>query len=112
MEKARVTLDDSSFASQSAHGNGSPVPVCVDLDGTLVRSDLLIESFLGLLKKRPWLTFVAPFWLLGGKAALKQRIASRSDLDVESLPYDRDLLAWHGRAPTGGRANRIVHGIR
>jgi len=70
------------------------VPVCVDLDGTLVRSDLLIESYFALLKSRPLVALRAPFWLWKGKAFLKQQIAARIELDVSSLPYDRPLLDW------------------
>jgi 4-hydroxybenzoate polyprenyltransferase len=51
-------------------------PLCVDLDGTLIRSDLLLESFLLLLKRNALYLFVAVFWLLRrGKAGLKAEIA-------------------------------------
>ena len=54
---------------------GSDVPLCVDLDGTLVKTDILIESFFALLKRSiVFVAFVA-FWLLKGKAYLKQQIA-------------------------------------
>jgi 4-hydroxybenzoate polyprenyltransferase len=68
------------------------VPICVDLDGTLLRTDLLYESFLALLRNRPWLVVLVPFWLLGGKARLKRRLAEASDLDVADLPYDARVL--------------------
>ncbi|HEU0151793.1 MAG TPA: UbiA family prenyltransferase [Arenimonas sp.] len=68
-------------------------PLCIDLDGTLLRSDLLLESTLALLAHRPWLLLVLPFWLLGGKARLKQEIASRVVLDAATLPYDGRVLA-------------------
>jgi 4-hydroxybenzoate polyprenyltransferase len=64
------------------------VPICVDLDGTLLRSDLLYESFLALLRTRPWLALWLPFWLLGGKARFKRRLAESVELDVADLPYD------------------------
>ena len=32
------------------------IPLCLDLDGTLIRSDLLIESALALLARNPGLT--------------------------------------------------------
>ncbi|GAB2497519.1 UbiA family prenyltransferase [Arenimonas alkanexedens] len=68
-------------------------PICVDLDGTLLRSDLLLESALVLLAKSPWLVLMFPFWLLGGKARLKREIASRVSLDPAGLPYDARVLA-------------------
>jgi len=68
-------------------------PLCVDLDGTLLRSDLLLESTLALLARRPWLLLALPLWLLGGKARLKREIASRVSLDATHLPYDERVLA-------------------
>lgn len=62
--------------------------LCVDLDGTLLRSDMLYESLLTLLACNPLYVFLLPFWLLRGKAALKREIASRVSLLVEHLPYD------------------------
>lgn len=70
------------------------IPLCVDLDGTLIRSDLLIESALALLAHQPWAIFSMLGWLLRGKAHLKQRIAQKVDLDPSALPYNQELLAW------------------
>ena len=69
-------------------------PLCVDLDGTLVRTDLLIESTLRLLKRMPWIALLLPYWLWsGGKARLKREVALRQPVDAASLPYDRDVIA-------------------
>jgi 4-hydroxybenzoate polyprenyltransferase len=70
------------------------IPLCVDLDGTLVRSDLLVESALALLRRNPLYLFCFPAWLLRGKAYLKRAIARRVVLDVARLPYDARVLAW------------------
>jgi 4-hydroxybenzoate polyprenyltransferase/phosphoserine phosphatase len=75
----------------------------VDLDGTLLRSDLLFESLVNMLGRRPWLLLALPFWLAGGKAALKQRIAEKSSLDVASLPYNQDVLEWLRQQHRSGR---------
>ena len=74
---------------------GGPVdsfPLVVDLDGTLVKTDLLIESFFILLKQNPLYILVIPFWLLKGRAFLKQQISERVNLDVTVLPYNEELL--------------------
>lgn len=71
---------------------GKAPALAVDLDGTLLRSDLLLESTLALLSHRPWLLFMFPLWLLRGKANLKRQIASRVELDVASLPWDERVL--------------------
>jgi len=80
----------------------SPV-LAVDLDGTLVKTDLLLESLLVLLKQQPLLLFVLPVWLLKGKAYFKQQIARRVALDVTTLPYRQDLLVHLQAQHTEGR---------
>jgi 4-hydroxybenzoate polyprenyltransferase/phosphoserine phosphatase len=78
-------------------------PLCVDLDGTLIRSDVLLESLLALVKRNPLYLFAAIFWLLQGKAVLKARIAARVSLNPASLPYDTRLLAWLTAQRQSGR---------
>ena len=69
--------------------------LCVDLDGTLIRSDLLLESMLLLLKRNPLYLFAAVVWLFsGGKARLKAEIAARVTLNPAALPYNSELLTW------------------
>jgi 4-hydroxybenzoate polyprenyltransferase/phosphoserine phosphatase len=73
----------------------SPPPLCVDLDGTLIRSDLLLESLLLLVKRNALYLFLAVFWLLSrGKAGLKAEIAARVTLKPTALPYNKELLTW------------------
>lgn len=81
----------ASLAQQGARSDSTPI--CVDLDGTLLRSDLLYESLLALLAKSPLVALLLPFWLLRGKAHLKRQIASRVQLDPALLPYDERVLA-------------------
>lgn len=70
------------------------VPLCVDLDGTLLKSDLFHESLLALLRLNPLYALLLPWWLLKGKAALKREIASRVSIDPSFLPYDPAVLEW------------------
>jgi 4-hydroxybenzoate polyprenyltransferase/phosphoserine phosphatase len=79
------------------------IPLCVDLDGTLIRTDLLIESFLILIKQKPWAVFLVPFWLLRGKSVLKEEIARRIDLNVQTLPYQSGLLEFLQKEHASGR---------
>ena len=67
-------------------------PIVVDLDGTVVKTDLLFESLLVLLKQAPWLVFRIPLWLLKGMAHFKHEIAKRVSLETDVLPYRYDLL--------------------
>ena len=76
----------------------------VDLDGTLVRTDLLLEGLVGLMRRNPLLFFLVPFWLWrGGPAALKRAVAQRVALDARSLPYDEDLLTYLRRQKQLGK---------
>ena len=74
--------------------NVDTVPLCVDLDGTLIRTDVLWESLMQLLKRRPFCVLLVPFWLLRGRAHLKQQIAARVELDVSVLPYHREFVEF------------------
>lgn len=84
-------------------GRDGNVALCVDLDGTLLRSDVLYESVLALLSKNPLYLFLLPLWLLRGKAALKHEIASRVELDAATLPYDERLVEMLRATPVRPR---------
>ncbi|MBV2122092.1 MAG: UbiA family prenyltransferase [Candidatus Thiodiazotropha sp. (ex Ctena orbiculata)] len=70
------------------------IPLVVDLDGTLVQTDLLAESAFALIKQNFLFLFMFPIWLWQGKAVLKQEIASRVDIDVTILPYQQEFLEF------------------
>ena len=80
------------------------MPLYVDADGTLIKSNLLIESALRLLKQSPASLFSMLRWLFtGGKARLKHEIAERVDLDPASLPYREEIVALCREAREQGR---------
>ena len=76
--------------------NSSEVQVvCADVDGTLLATDLLYESLLVALKRRPWVLFVIPFWLLQGRAVLKARLAEQATaLRFDNLPLREEVVAY------------------
>lgn len=84
--------------------------LCVDLDGTLIRTDLLFESLALLARYHTWALFLVPFWLLRGKAHMKREIASRVSLNASTLPYREDLLAWLKVQRESGRQLHLVTG--
>ena len=85
-------------------------PLCVDLDGTLAKSDTLVDSLLVLARTRPALLFALPERLLHGKAAFKAFITSHISLDVAHLPYNRALLQFLHEERARGRALYLVTG--
>jgi 4-hydroxybenzoate polyprenyltransferase len=78
-------------------------PLCVDLDGTLIRGDLLLESLLVLVRRNPLYLLQALLWLLRGKACLRSEIASRIELDPTALAYNRAYLDWLRAQRQSGR---------
>lgn len=70
------------------------LPLAVDLDGTLIRSDLFIEGIVRLTFAKPWLLPSLVFWLTRGRAYAKKRIFEVLDLDPSTLPYDQRVVAW------------------
>jgi 4-hydroxybenzoate polyprenyltransferase len=79
------------------------LPLAVDLDGTLISTDLLWESVFLLLKANPLYLFLLPVWLMSGKAHLKSEIARRVTLDASLLPYREDFLAFLRNEHAQGR---------
>src|SRR5262249_34054851 len=84
------------------------VPLCVDLDGSLVKTDTLLESVVLLLKRAPWLLFLMPLWLLKGRGYLKRRLSEVVQLDPALLPYNAELLEYVQLCRTQGRPIILV----
>ena len=82
------------------------VTLCVDLDGTLVKSDTLVDSVLVIARQKPLELWRIPGWIAQGKASFKQNVTRSVELDVEHLPYNRPLLEWL-RAEHG--AGRVIY---
>ncbi|OWV65423.1 hypothetical protein ATY76_19470 [Rhizobium sp. R339] len=80
-----------------------PCPLVVDLDGTLVRSDLLIETAFSELSHRPYSAVDLVSALCGGKARLKHRLSQPVDFDPAILPYDEEVLKVIRTAREEGR---------
>jgi 4-hydroxybenzoate polyprenyltransferase len=83
-------------------------PLCIDLDGTLTLSDTLIESLLLLLKTKPWLLLLLPFWLCQGKANFKAKITEHTTLNPVALPYHIAFLDYLKAEHQKGRALYLV----
>ena len=86
----------------------SPLPLCVDLDGTLLRSDLLLEALVSLLRRNPFEIFRVAALLLRGRAAVKAFLASAIPVDVSQLPVNHELLALLRVRKRNGLTNLLV----
>jgi 4-hydroxybenzoate polyprenyltransferase/phosphoserine phosphatase len=86
----------------SAEAVGSPDLVYVDLDGALIRTDLVLESVLDLLRRAPFeLLKLLLVSLFRGWTYFKTQLAAESRLDVKYLPFRasvvEQLRALHAR---------------
>lgn len=81
----------------------NPVPLCVDLDGTLLKTDSLYELLLRGIKTSFFILFKLPFLLLKGKQHVKQYLAGRVTLDASLLPYNKDFLDFLKQERARGR---------
>lgn len=89
---ARATSASTKKTTSEA---GVVLPVlAVDLDGTLLNSDMLHESFWNVAARSWPAAMRALLVLREGKAAFKRALAEQADVDVSRLPYNADMLAY------------------
>lgn len=82
----------------------SPLPpLVVDLDGTLIKTDLLLETANQFLTRQPLHIFRLCRWLILSKSHLKAQLAESTTIDAASLPYNEPLLAWLRQQKSQGR---------
>ena len=86
----------------------APLPICVDLDGTLTPVDTLHEGLLALAKSSPASLFALPRQRARGKAACKAFVAQHVGVDTETLPIRVDLLDWLRKEKSAGRPLLLV----
>ncbi|WP_372806365.1 UbiA family prenyltransferase [Pontiella sp.] len=79
------------------------IPLCVDLDGTLVKLDTLHQALFLLLRRHPASILKIPGWLTKGKAYLKDQVMQRVSLNAAVLPYNGKFLVWLKKEHALGR---------
>ena len=85
-------------------------PLCVDLDGTLVKSDTFADSLMVLARRHPIAFLSTPWWALKGKAYIKSKVGSLVTLDVAHLPYNGPLLDYLRDEHASGRKLYLATG--
>ena len=81
----------------------TPRVLFVDLDGTLVRTDLLHEAVLVLSKQAPFQLLRALFRLSHGRAAFKMAISEAVTPEVRQLPFWEEVLEFITKQRSFGR---------
>ena len=69
------------------------IPLVVDLDGTLINTDMLHESAIAAFRQNPLIVFKVLLWLTRGKACLKANLAKQVSINAENLPYNQAFLS-------------------
>lgn len=86
----------------------SQCALCVDLDGTVISSDIVWECILAILKFQPLKLLLIPFWLLHGRAHMKSKLAECARLNVNGLPYRSEVLRFLQSEHDSGRPVVLV----
>ncbi len=84
------------------------IPLCVDLDGTLIATDILFESVLLLIRKNILFIFIIPFWVLKGRLYLKNKLFEYVCPNPEFLPYRKEVLNYIEQEKFKGRKIILV----
>jgi hypothetical protein len=79
------------------------IPLCVDLDGTLITTDTLWEAAIALVFRNPLIVFRLVAWALAGKARLKHEVAARYAIEADAWPYHGSLIEWLRTEKATGR---------
>jgi phosphoserine phosphatase len=82
------------------------MPLVLDLDGTLIKGDMLYISLFSILRRNPLILFSCAAWLWRGRAALKRQLALRNRIDWDRLALHQDVVALAMLEQAAGR--RIV----
>ncbi len=88
----------------------NPIPLCVDMDGTLLKIDTLLELLIGAVKQQPWVILLLPLWCFRGIAFVKRSLAARCALRVDLLPENVEFAAFLQREKNQGRDLYLVTG--
>lgn len=83
-------------------------PLCIDLDGTLVKLDTLHQALFLLLRRNPTALLSLPHWIRQGRAFTKNKVAQRIALHAEHLPYNHGLLEYLHNEKKKGRKIILV----
>ena len=105
-----LQFEPSQPGNAAAEPVAAEVPLCVDLDGTLVKSDTLLDTVIVLARQNPSSLLHFPKWVSQGKAFFKQKVSSLASIDVVHLPYNQPLLEYLRQQHAEGREIYLATG--
>lgn len=106
---AQTSAKISDIREESRHiAADGPLPLVVDMDGTVLSTDTLFEGIADLFLKYPLWTLFQMLCLPFAKARVKARIQRRAEIDVETLPVNEDVLRYCQEERAAGRTVWLV----
>ena len=84
------------------------IPLVVDLDGTLCRTDTLHEGLLALASGAPRMLLQIPKWISEGRAGLKARLADQGVMAPDALVFNDTVIDMLKTARAQGRPTALV----
>jgi 4-hydroxybenzoate polyprenyltransferase len=88
----------------------SPTPICVDLDGTLIKTNILHEIVLAFIRTAPQKAFLVPYWVVRGREYLWQRLSEHTSINAALLPYRQEVLEYLRQEKDAGRELVLISG--
>jgi len=110
MQSGYAAAEGVASVAEPRERAAESIPLCVDLDGTLVKSDTLVDTVIVLARQSPASVPRFPMWLSQGKAAFKQKVSALAAIDVLHLPYNRPLLEYLRQQHAEGREIYLATG--
>lgn len=102
-------LSTRALGRRLEHVRDDPsIPLCVKLEGAVLRTGTTAELALALVRRNPLMLFVLLGWMLMGPSGFRERVAARAALDPASLPYRKPFLAFLRREARSGRSIFLV----
>ncbi|MQT14262.1 UbiA family prenyltransferase [Segnochrobactrum spirostomi] len=92
-----------ALSPDALNADADPVPLVIDVDGTLIKTDLLYESALQFVAKHPLQVHRLPLWLSNGKAHLKTALADRIEVNGHTIPLRHEVVELIAEAKAQGR---------
>ncbi len=102
-------LSSRALGRRVAHVRDDPsIPLCVKLEGAVLRTGTTAELALALVRRRPWMALAVLYWLFLGATEFRNRVSEHAALDPAGLPYRRPFLTFLRREAASGREIFLV----
>lgn len=101
-----MTLEEaqeSGVPGNLANTPSSSIPLVIDVDRTLIRTDILHEAVFWVVARHPLAALQIPFWRRAGRSVLADRLASYGDAGVAAVPFRDESVALIRAAQADGQ---------